>query len=278
MIMRVIVTRPARDAAPWVDGMLAAGLDAVALPLIAVGPVADPEPVHQAWGRMDRYAGVMFVSGNAVEHFYASKPASAPVSIARAAIKTGAKAGAKKGTLPRNLATGPGTVAALMRAGVPAASIDAPAQQAGQFDSEALWEVMGARVKSGQHFLIVRGQDGADPQMSAGAGRDWFANRLLEAGAQVDWVTAYRRCLPPWSDAVRRVATDAAVDGAIWLFSSSQAVANLLTLLPGQSWVHARAVATHARIAEAARQGGFGVVCESRPTLPDVVASIESMQ
>jgi len=274
MIMRVIVTRPARDAAPWVDGMVAAGLDALALPLMAVEPVANPEPVHQAWGRMDGYAGVMFVSGNAVEHFYALKPASALLSIARVAIKTGANSGSSA----RSLATGPGTVAALMRAGVPPASIDAPASQAGQFDSEALWEVMGARVKAGQHFLIVRGQDGTAPQTSTGAGRDWFANRLQEAGAQVDWVTAYRRCLPPWGDAERRVAADAAVDGAVWLFSSSQAVANLLTLLPGQSWAHALAVATHARIAEAARQGGFGVVCESRPTLPDVVASIESMQ
>lgn len=274
MVMRVIVTRPARDAAPWVDGMAAAGLDAVALPLIAVEPVANPEPIHQAWGRLDRYTGVMFVSGNSVEHFHASKPVSAPVSIARTAIKSGANAG----VAPRSLATGPGTVAALMRAGVPAASIDAPAPQAGQFDSEALWGVMGASVKAGQHFLIVRGQDGADPPMSAGAGRDWFANRLQEAGAQVDWVTAYRRCLPAWGEAERRLAADAAADGAVWLFSSSQAVANLLTLLPGQSWVHARAVATHARIADAARQAGFGVVCESRPTLPDVVASIESMQ
>ncbi|MGE3348297.1 MAG: uroporphyrinogen-III synthase, partial [Ramlibacter sp.] len=38
----------------------------------------------------------------------------------------------------------------------------------------------------------------------------------------------------------------------------------------------ARAVATHPRIAQAAREAGFGVVCESRPALADVVASIES--
>ena len=272
--MRVIVTRPARDAAPWVEAMVATGLDAVALPLIAVEPVADPEPIRQAWSRIASYSGVMFVSGNAVEHFYASKPALSPIFIEQIAIKKGANSEAAT----RTLATGPGTVAALARAGVPAASIDAPALQAGQFDSEALWRVMGTSVKAGQHFLIVRGQDGSGLQAHAGDGRDWFANQLQEAGAHVDWVTAYRRCLPPWSDAERRLAADAAADGVVWLFSSSQAVVNLLTLLPGQSWVHARAVATHARIAAAARQAGFGVVCESRPTLADTVASIESMR
>ena len=67
--MRVIVTRPVRDAASWVSGMAAAGLDAVALPLIAVASVDDLEPIRQAWRRLDSYTGVMFVSGNAVEYF-----------------------------------------------------------------------------------------------------------------------------------------------------------------------------------------------------------------
>jgi uroporphyrinogen-III synthase len=62
----------------------------------------------------------------------------------------------------------------------------------------------------------------------------------------------------------------------VWLFSSSEAVANLRALLPDQSWQQARAVATHPRIAQAARDAGFAVVCESRPALADVVASIES--
>jgi uroporphyrinogen-III synthase len=64
----------------------------------------------------------------------------------------------------------------------------------------------------------------------------------------------------------------------VWLFSSSEAVANLQSLLPDQSWQQARAVATHPRIAQAARTAGFGVVCESRPILGAVVASIESLQ
>ena len=268
--MRVIVTRPARDAAPWVDAMVATGLDAVALPLIAVEPVADPEPIRQAWSRIASYSGVMFVSGNAVEHFFMQKPALAPVFIAQAAIKNIA--------FTKALATGPGTVQALLKAGVEAGFIEAPSAEAGQFDSEALWHVMGASVKAGQRFLIVRGQDGSDLQASAGVGRDWFASQLQGAGAHVDLVATYRRCLPPWGDAERSLAVTSATDESVWLFSSSQAIVNLTALLPAQSWERACAVVTHARIAAAARQAGFGVVCESRPTLADTVASIESMR
>ena len=70
----------------------------------------------------------------------------------------------------------------------------------------------------------------------------------------------------------------ASADGSVWLFSSSEAIANLAAWLPGQDWQRARAVATHLRIAANARKLGFGVVCESRPVLASVVASIESMK
>lgn len=263
--MRVIVTRPSRDAALWVSSMEAAGLAAVALPLIAVGPATDRAALRQAWSQMAQYSGVMFVSGNAVEHFFIEKPLSALVFIAQAAIKT------------RAWATGPGTVNALLVAGVPASVVDAPSPQAGQFDSEALWQVVGDSVQPGQRVLIVRGSDGPDTATSAGAGRDWFANRLLQAGVLVDLVTAYQRGLPSFGPVEQQQAAQAATDGSVWLFSSSQAIANLVSLVPLQGWGAARAVATHPRIAAVARQAGFGVVCESRPTLPDVVASIESM-
>ncbi|MDQ3273162.1 MAG: uroporphyrinogen-III synthase, partial [Pseudomonadota bacterium] len=61
---------------------------------------------------------------------------------------------------------------------------------------------------------------------------------------------------------------------SVWLFSSSEAVGHL----PPGDWSQGRALATHPRIAEAARAAGWGVVVESRPTLADIVASIESMQ
>ena len=265
--MRVVVTRPEADAPGWAQGLLAAGFDPLLLPLIDIGPVTDPHAVqalHQAWQQVPRCVGVMFVSGNAVAHFFAQKPAETLGGKSWPAIKN------------RAWATGPGTVRALLRAGVAAHLLDSPAHDAGQFDSEALWAVVQRQVLPGDQVLIVRGADAAGAA-TQGVGRDWFAARVAAAGAQVNFAVAYQRAAPVFTEAQQREAEAAAVDGSVWLFSSSEALANLQAWLPHQSWAHARAVATHARIAAAAKQLGFGVVCESRPLLASVVASIESL-
>jgi uroporphyrinogen-III synthase len=57
--------------------------------------------------------------------------------------------------------------------------------------------------------------------------------------------------------------------------SSSEALANLRATLPGQSFAGAWALATHPRIAQAAKDAGFGQVLETRPTLNDVVAALQ---
>lgn len=264
--MRVIVTRPLREAQRWVFDLTALGLAAQALPLIKVGPVDDPTLVRQAWQHLADYVGVMFVSGNAVEHFFTSNKPLDPVESAWTAIKT------------RAWATGPGTARALLRAGVAPAQLDAPAPDAAQFDSEALWQVVADQVRPGTRVLIVRGADtlGSDPA-GQGSGREWFAKRVAQAGAQADFVVAYQRCAPDFNTAESELARQAASDSSVWLLSSSEAVTNLQTLLPAQNWSDAYALATHPRIAAAARQAGFGVVRESRPTLSDVAVVLADM-
>ena len=276
--MRVIVTRPAREAAQWVQELSQQGVQAQALPLIQVGPVPELAPLQAAWRQLPAFAAVMFVSANAVEQFFAAKPASASISISASAFK------AEGALQPRAWATGPGTTAALLRAGVAPAVLDAPPADAAQFDSEALWARVSHQVQAGSRVLIVRGRDavaaGAADTFApdaAGVGRDWLAQRLQQAGARVEWVVAYQRTAPVWLAPERALAQQAASDGSVWLFSSTQAVTHLLALLPGQAWTAARAVATHARIAQALRNAGFGTVTESRPTLRDVMASIESL-
>ena len=263
--MAVIVTRPEREAKRWVQDLSALGFDARALPLIKVGPVADTADLERAWRHLDDYLGVMFVSANAADYFFASRPTSAANFSAPTTAGT------------RAWATGPGTARALLRLGVAPERIDAPALDAGQFDSEALWQVVGAQVRPGLRVLIVRGSDAADATDSGqGSGREWFAGRVAAAGALPEFVVAYQRAAPDFSGAERELACQAASDGTVWLFSSAQAVANLGLGLPEQSWARARALATHPRIASAAKKAGFGVVCESRPTLPEVVAALKS--
>ena len=72
--MSVLVTRPAGQAGEWVDGLRAAGLDAVALPLIGIEGPAHPAAVQAAWAGLAGYAMVMFVSPNAAAHFFALRP------------------------------------------------------------------------------------------------------------------------------------------------------------------------------------------------------------
>jgi uroporphyrinogen-III synthase len=276
--MRVIVTRPESTAHSWALGLAQAGFEPVLLPLIAIRPMDVTESLQQAWKTLGDYAAVMFVSGAAVKQFFASKPDFSDVLLKESATKT------------RAWATGPGTMRILLRCGVDPGRLDAPALDADQFDSEALWAVVRHRVKAGTRVLIVRGAetagrapqaapDGAADAAAAalGSGRDWFARQLTDAGVQVDFVVAYQRSASEFNALQKSIASAAAQDGSIWLLSSSEAIVNLAAGMPGQSWQSARAVVTHPRIATQARKLGFGVVCESRPVLASVVASIESM-
>ena len=269
---RVIVTRPEREARAWVKALVGHGLDAVALPLIDICPLPDSGGVRLMREQAAGYDAVMFVSGAAVEHFFALRPPDE--------ITFGSAAAAR----PRAWGTGPGTAAALLRCGVHGGLIDMPDAGSGQFDSEALWAVVASQVRPGDRVLIVRGEDtglgqalpGDPAEAVAGFGRDWLARRLVQAGALVEFVAVYQRRVPTLQPHQITLAQAAACDGSVWLFTSAQAVAHLGVCLPQQDWKGACALATHARIAAAVRAAGFSVVWESRPSIPDVVASIES--
>jgi len=271
------VTRVQPQAARWVQ-LLSSRVEAVALPLLETRALADATALQAAGQRWSAYRAVMFVSSHAGDFFYTSNQALALMYQGQAAPET------------RAWATGPGTRAALIAQGLPAHLVDAPPADGGQFDSEALWQQVQGQITPGVRVLIVRGDvrddatdsdkpetDTASPPGTPGVGRDWLAQRLQQAGAVVDFVVAYQRSAPVWGDVQRALASQAATDGSVWLFSSAEAVAHLRHLLPKQRWEQARAVATHARIALAARDLGFAVVLESRPKLDDVLASIESL-
>ena len=279
-LRRVIVTRPAQDAAHWVEALTGSGFNAYALPLIEIGPVsgsANINALQDAWRDLNDYAACMFVSGNAVQYFFKQKNVAGQLNRVQQAPDTIANEAAS--TLPsslRFLAPGPATAAALRAAGVPAAQIDSPLPESGQFDSEALWQVVGSHDWRGKRVLVLRGQTSGATQQAA-AGRDWLAQQFRAAGAQVEMLGVYGRQAPQLSSAQLDVVKAASQDGSVWLFSSSEALANLLrqpALKGGVNWRQARAVTTHPRIAEAVRAAGWGVVQESRPLLSDIVEAL----
>jgi uroporphyrinogen-III synthase len=242
MTPRLIVTRPQPQADAWVAALRADGIDACALPLLAIEPAA-PDALAPAWRALHDCALVVFVSPNAVASFFAARPAQAawPAGLIAAS-------------------PGPGSDAALQDAGV--AQRIAPAADAAQFDSEALWAQLARHDWGGRRVLIVRG-DG---------GRELLADHLRAAGATVHAVQAYRRSAPRWTSAQHATYAAAAAEPARhrWLLSSAQALAHL-PAAERSSWA---AWAQHPRIADAARvQHGFGQVRLLPPGLAAVCAA-----
>jgi uroporphyrinogen-III synthase len=247
-----VVTRPEPQALAWCEQLAALGVQARALPLMAIAPAPDREALARwfatlAEGPPRAASLVMFVSPNAAQCFVDALPAGWQ-------WPAGLLAGA----------TGPGTVAVLAASRVPPALIISPGADAAQFDSEHLWaQLRGRAAWAGGRVGIVRG-DG---------GRDWLADRLRDAGAEVEFVQAYARRPPEWTELQRRVLADAQAQpqAVAWLMSSSEATDHLVALVPGADWTGALALASHPRIAEAARRLGFGRVIDIRPT-PQAVA------
>ena len=127
--LQAIVTRPEREALQWVQALQARGIAAEALPLIAIGPPPDLQALQAARARVQalHYRALMFVSGNAAQHFLDPNTVLALASQAPAAIKT------------RAWSPGPGTAQTLCALSMPAHLIDRPAHDAVQFESESLW-------------------------------------------------------------------------------------------------------------------------------------------
>ncbi|MBV8605185.1 MAG: uroporphyrinogen-III synthase [Pelomonas sp.] len=245
----LIVTRPRAQAADWLARLASLGVAAQSLPLIDIGP-GEPGAAAAAWRALGGARLAVFASPNAVAAFFVARPATAlwPAGALAACV-------------------GPGSAAALAAAGVPAAQIVAPPAEAASFDSEQLWLRLDSLDWRGARVLLLRG----------GGGREWLAERLREQGAHTTAYTVYRRQAP------RLDAAGAALLGAAlaappdyaWLLSSSEAVAHLINLLPpGATLAAQRALATHSRIADAARAAGFGHVVPTRPEAPAVALAL----
>jgi uroporphyrinogen-III synthase len=242
MTATLLVTRPRAQVDAWLERVRALGVNAEALPLIDILPAATPDAGWAAWAAVDDGADLaVFVSPNAVEQFFALAP--------RAAWPT------------RTLAAcvGPGSAQALEAHGVPTEQIVQPAADAASLDSEHLWaELASRRNWVGARVVLLRG-DG---------GREWLADRLSQAGAQVQAFGVYRRAAPSLTEAEQALLAAALAHPAdmVWLFSSAEGVGNLGALVPpGASLAGHRAIATHPRIAQAAEAAGFAPVVLARP-------------
>jgi len=251
--LKLVLTRPRPQAGEWLQRLAELGVAAQSLPLIEI-LAEDGAKAATAWAQLAEAALVMFVSPNAVEQFFASRPAGQawPAQTLAACV-------------------GPGSARALLVAGVPAALIKQPPADSASLDSEHLWPQLANEDWQGRLVLLLRG-DG---------GRDWLAERLRERGAHTEYLSVYRRRCPQLNRDEQDLlnAILAAPTDFVWLFSSAEALGHLRSLVPpGQDWSAGLCICTHERIAAAARHTGLGHVVLARPDAAAVARALDAMQ
>lgn len=165
---RVLVTRPASQSAGMRRALERLGARVTAIPTIRIDPPTDPVPLETAAASLRDYDWVVLTSVNGVER------------LAAAAERVPGGPGAWREA--RIAAIGPATAAAARAAGA------APSLVPGEYRAEALAAALAreaaaeGRGLAGVRVLLARAEEA----------REVLPDRLAEAGACVDVVTAYR--------------------------------------------------------------------------------------
>ncbi len=246
---RIVVTRPAAQAGKLIEGIGAQGGEALSLPLLEIGPCADPAALERSLAQLEDHACAIFISPNAVAY-------ALPLVRARGAWPAGVRAAA----------IGASTAAALIEAGVGLVpgSVLVPA---GRSDSEALLdlpEFAAARV-AGRRFLIVRGN----------GGREVLAETLRERGALVAAVAAYERRPAPAAGKLVSLLRNKDIDALT--ISSSESLRILFAMLDTEACESLRTMPTfvpHPRIAAVAAALGLREVVLTAPADAGLIAGL----
>ncbi len=242
---RILVTRPAAQAADLAARINAAGGEAIRFPLLVITPMADRRSLETAIAGLDEFHMVVFVSPNAVEFCM-------PDILARRLWPEGLRAAA----------VGGGTAARLANYGI--REVLVPERD---YDSEALLALPALHrdAVAGRRILIVRG-DG---------GRELLTDTLRARGAMVEHAACYCRRAPTDGGAIMSLLCNNGLD-AITL-SSSEGLRNLLGLLDASSLGRLLALPVfvpHARIAAEAARLGLRRVVQTGPADVGLVDSL----
>lgn len=199
---RILVTRPAHQAAGQAELLTSLGLDPIQLPLLEITPVNESDPgfalLKSRIMDLDLYHSVIFISANAVtagmdliDQYWPQLP----IGI-------------------QWLAIGRQTAIKLETYGITAL------QSAAGYDSEALLSLPQLQQVDEHRVLIMRGA----------GGRETLAQQLSQRGARVDYADLYRRSLPPYTS--RQISsTIGEKPFAAVLLTSGEALNNLTKLI-----------------------------------------------
>lgn len=223
--MRVLITRPKKQAEALCELVNQAGGQAVLFPAIEISPAADKSVIFAQLNRLAEYDLAIFISTHAVDQlwsFIKVKPVLWPDSINVAAI-------------------GLSTSRRLKSVGVTVNS-----QPEHSYTTESLLEDLTAKKLNSGKILIIRGV----------GGRECLADSLREMGAQVDYLEIYQRQKPAIYDS--RLLSDWQSANSMIVCTSNEGLSNLLSMAPKPELLLATTllVVSH-RMQKYARQSGF---------------------
>ncbi len=221
--LRIVVTRTAHQAEELARPLRELGAEVILLPVIAIAPPADPEPLRRAAEHANEYDWIIFTSANAVRAFVAAQECKARIAVVGAATRRVAE---KRGFTVSLTPT--------------------------EYVAESLIEAFQQHDLNGQRILIP----------TAAMTRDVVASALRERGAQVDVVEAYRNVLPPEAAAhsaevFRKPYPDWVT------FASSSAVKNLVGLVGADALRHVRIATIGPITSETVRACGLELAAEA---------------
>jgi uroporphyrinogen III methyltransferase / synthase len=162
---RVLITRPAHQAAEFAARLWEIGAEPLVVPTIAIGPPDDPSPVRRAIEDVRLYDWIVFTSQNGVDAFFRE--------VARGGGDARAFGETSVGAI------GPKTAQALRRHGIEPDFVPA------RFISEDVAAGLLERTSPSDRVLLFRAQ----------AARDVLPERLREQQRHVDVVAAYKTTL-----------------------------------------------------------------------------------
>ena len=249
----ILVTRPGTAGSALVDALRERGAEALWLPSFELGPAPDPALVATTLQRLAEFDLAIFVSPAAVRGAAAALPPRWPARTRAAVVGT-----ATASALRAQYAVAPPRLVE-------------PAGEASAGGSEALWVALGAQG------LLEQGAPSSVLILRAAHGREWLAEQLRATGANVTTLAVYTRSACALAPAARaRLAAWLGEGRAIaTVLTSSEAVAVLAQQLAADPALRAtvlagRALASHERVAAAARAAGFAQVTLAAPE-PDAL-------
>lgn len=186
---KVLVTRAAHQAGKLSDGLRAAGIEPVEVPVLEIAPPLDFAPLDEALRHLASFDWVIFTSANAVR------------AVADRAAKINAQ------SVPDSLkvaAVGSATAAAAGEAGWTVSLVPE------SYVAESLVSALEGQV-AGRRVLLARAE----------VARDVIPAALRSAGAFVQVVEAYRNVVPADAPARLSAALAAGINAATFTSSSS---------------------------------------------------------